>query len=54
MKTFVLCSKPHGCCCEVRIEADEIKISDDYMNEVTMTREEFEIMIEKYERGEFF
>ena len=54
MKKIVLCGKPHGCCPEVHIDADEVRIQDDYMNEIIMTKEQFDILKDKIERGEFY
>ena len=53
MKRVVLCGKPGGCCPEVRLYGDEVVIEDDYANEIRMSREQFDVLKEKIESGEF-
>ena len=54
MKKIILCSRPNGCCPEVHMNKDEVRIEDDYMNEIIMTKEQFQVLVDKIERGEIY
>jgi len=53
VKTIVLCcGKPRGCP-EIHLDFDTVVIIDDDDNKVTMTTNQFKILKEKIEDGEF-
>lgn len=50
MEKIVLCGKPDGGCCpEVLLSKQNIVITDDEGNTVTLTYEQFEILKQKVE-----
>lgn len=54
MRTVVLCGGGRRCCPKVHMDKNEVKIEDDYANEIVMTKEQFEILKEKIESGEIY
>lgn len=53
MEIVRLCGRKR-CCPEVHMTKDEVRIQDDFMNEIIMTKEQFEILKEKIENGEIY
>lgn len=54
MKKIVLCSRPNGCCPEVTVlDKENILIDDDWGNQIRITREDLDELVERYDRGEF-
>ena len=51
-KVVVLCGRPRGCCPEVHIEEEGVKITDDYGGEVNLTGVEFELLKSQILAGE--
>jgi len=54
MKHVILCGRKSGCCPEVFMTKDEVRIQDDYLNSIIMTKEQFQELVDKIERGEIY